>query len=102
MSLIVKIGKKGKQLVKKLLPEEKPHLSYTRRIERVKTGKRICAMTFDDGPMDMPGSPDRFEGRPLTDVLLDILAELIPITSPFILTRAPPLLPGLMAASVWM
>ena len=75
MSLIVKIGKKGKKLVKKLLPEEKPHLSYTRRIERVKTGKRICAMTFDDGPMDMPVSPDRFEGRSLTDVLLDILAE---------------------------
>ena len=29
MSLIVKIGKKGKRLVKKLLPEEKRHLSYT-------------------------------------------------------------------------
>lgn len=75
MSLIVKIGKKGKRLVKKLLPEEKHHLSYTRRIERVKTGKRLCAMTFDDGPMDLPAAPDRFEGRPLTDVLLDTLAE---------------------------
>ena len=75
MSLIVKIGKKGKRLVKKLLPEEKRHLSYTRRIERVKTAKRICAMTFDDGPMDMPVSPDRFDGRALTDVLLDILGE---------------------------
>jgi hypothetical protein len=31
MSLIVKIGKKGKRLVKKLLPEEKRQLSYTRR-----------------------------------------------------------------------
>ena len=75
MSLIVKIGKQGKRMVKKLLPEEKHHLSYTRRIERVKTAKRICAMTFDDGPMDMPASPDRFQGRALTDVLLDILAE---------------------------
>ena len=75
MSLIVKIGKQGKRMVKKLLPEEKHHLSYTRRIERVKTDKRICAMTFDDGPMDMPASPDRFGGRALTDVLLDILAE---------------------------
>lgn len=75
MSLIVKLGKKGKKLVKKLLPEEKHHLSYTRRIERVKTEKRVCAMTFDDGPMDLPASPDRFGGRSLTDVLLDTLAE---------------------------
>ncbi len=75
MSLIVKIGKQGKKLIKKVLPEEKHHLSYTRRIERVKTDKRVCAMTFDDGPMDMPVSPDRFGGRALTDVLLDVLAE---------------------------
>lgn len=75
MSLIVKIGKKGKRLVKKLLPEEKRHLSYTRRIERVKTARRVCAMTFDDGPMDLPAAPDRFDGRSLTDVLLDTLAE---------------------------
>ena len=32
MSLIVKIGKKGKRLVKQLLPEEKRYLIYTRRI----------------------------------------------------------------------
>ena len=75
MSLIVKIGKKGKRLVKQLLPEEKRYLSYTRRIERVKTDRRICAMTFDDGPMDLPAAPDRFGGRSLTDVLLDTLAE---------------------------
>lgn len=76
MSLIVKIGKKGKRIVKKIItPAEKHSLSYTRRIERIKTGRRICAMTFDDGPMDMPSSPDRFDGRALTDVLLDTLAE---------------------------
>ena len=75
MSLMVKVGKKGKQLVKKLLPEEKRRLSYTRRIERVKTARRICAMTFDDGPMDLPAAPDRFGGRSLTDVLLDTLAQ---------------------------
>ena len=75
MSLIVKIGKKGKRLVKRLLPEEKHHLGYTRRIERIETHRRICAMTFDDGPMDMPASPDRFGGHSLTDVLLDTLAE---------------------------
>ena len=75
MSLIVKVGKKGKRLVKKLLPEEKRYLSYTRRVERVKTGRRVCAMTFDDGPMDLPAAPDRFEGRALTDVLLDTLGS---------------------------
>ena len=76
MSLIVKIGKQGKRVVKKLItPAEKHYLGYTRRIERVKTDKRICAMTFDDGPMDMPASPDRFGGRAMTDVLLDTLAE---------------------------
>lgn len=76
MSMIVKIGKKGKALAKKILqPAEVHHLSYTRRIERIRTDRRICAMTFDDGPMDMPASPDRFEGRSLTDVLLDTLRE---------------------------
>ena len=76
MSLIVKIGKKGKKIVKKVLqPAEKHNVSYTRRIERIKTDRRICAMTFDDGPMDLPSSPDRFGGKSLTDVLLDTLAE---------------------------
>jgi len=76
MSLIVKAGKAGKRLVKKVLaPTEKHSISYTRRIEQVKTTRRICAMTFDDGPMDMPASPDLFNGRSLTDVLLDTLAE---------------------------
>ena len=76
MSLIVKVGKKGKQFLKKyILPPAKHSISYTRRLERVQTGRRICAMTFDDGPMNMPVSPDRFEGRCLTDVLLDTLAQ---------------------------
>ena len=77
MSLIVKVGKAGKRFLKKyVLPPEKHHLSYARRLERIKTTRRICAMTFDDGPMDMPCSPDRFGGRSLTDVLLDTLGEL--------------------------
>ena len=76
MSMIVKIGKKGKRVLKKIVaPAEKHSLSYTRRIERVATRRRICAMTFDDGPMDLPAAPDRFGGRSLTDVLLDTLAE---------------------------
>lgn len=76
MSLIVKVGKKGKRILKKILqPAEKHSVSYTRRIEQVKTSRRICAMTFDDGPMDMPSVPDRFDGKSLTDILLDTLAE---------------------------
>lgn len=75
MSLIVKAGKTGKKVLKKFMPEEKHHVSYTRRIERVKTGERVVAMTFDDGPMDLPSSPDKFGGKSLTDLLLDTLKE---------------------------
>ena len=31
-----------------------------------------------------------------------MMAELMPISSPFMLTSAPPELPGLIDASVWM
>lgn len=76
MSTFVRIGKKVKKIAKSfLLPEPKCHIGYCRRIERVKTNQRICAMTFDDGPMNLPANPDLFEGRAMTDVLLDILDE---------------------------
>jgi len=76
MSLIVKIGKRGKKLLKGIIdPPTKHYIGYSRRLERVKTDKRICAMTFDDGPMDIPCSPDLFDGKSLTDVLLDTLNE---------------------------
>ena len=75
MSLVVKIGKAGKAVLRRALPQPEPHLCYTRRIERICTKKRICAMTFDDGPMNLPASPDRFSGRALTEVLLDTLAQ---------------------------
>ncbi len=76
MSMLVKLGKRGKRLVRKLLtPAEKHYVGYTRRIERVAAGRRVCAMTFDDGPMDLPASPDLFGGRAMTDVLLDTLSE---------------------------
>jgi len=42
---------------------------------RLKTGERVVAMTFDDGPMDLPSSPDKFAGKSLTDILLDTLKE---------------------------
>ena len=76
MSAIVRIGKAGKAFLKKnILPAPQVHISYTRRIERVAADRRICAMTFDDGPMDLPASPDLWDGRSLTDVLLDTLSE---------------------------
>lgn len=74
-SMLVRLGKKGKRVLKKILPEQKHSLSYTRRIERIKTDERIVAMTFDDGPMNLPASPDRSDGRTLTDILLDSLEE---------------------------
>src|SRR4051794_34207195 len=36
------------------------------------------------------------------DESAEAMATLTPMTWPFVLTRAPPELPGLMAASVWM
>ena len=76
MSLFVKTGKAVKRFLKAhVLPPEVTYLGYCRRIERVQTSRRICAMTFDDGPMDLPPAPDQFHGRALTDVLLDTLGE---------------------------
>ena len=76
MSTFVRIGKKVKKFAKSvLLPAPKVSVGYCRRIERVKTAERVCAMTFDDGPMDLPASPDLYGGRAMTDVLLDILDE---------------------------
>lgn len=75
MTEIIKYGKKIKRAVKGIIvPQMKPYVWYSRRIERIKTNRRICAMTFDDGPMQLPCEPDLFGGRALTDVILDELA----------------------------
>ena len=51
MSWIVKLGKKGKKIVKKIItPAEKHYVGYTRRIERVKTGERNDVRRRPDGP----------------------------------------------------
>ena len=73
MTQLIALAKKVKRRLGKLA-KPKPFVSLTRRIERVATTERICAMTFDDGPYDLPCSPDRFGGKSLTDVLLDTLA----------------------------
>ena len=49
------------------------YLSPVRRIERVATHQRVCAMTFDDGPCRLPAQPDAFDGKPLTVVLAETL-----------------------------
>ena len=76
MSFVVRAGKAAKKFLKDyILISPPPKIRYTRRIERIKTARRICAMTFDDGPMNLPAAPDRFAGKALTDVILDTLAD---------------------------
>jgi len=52
-------------------------MSPVRRIERVAPieGLRVCAMTFDDGPFNLPPSPDAAGGRALTEFLCGTLGE---------------------------
>ncbi len=77
MSILTKaIGtaKKVKHALKDEIDRRTPvYLSPVRRIERVRTSERVCAMTFDDGPMNLPCSPDNHGGKPLTLVLLETL-----------------------------
>lgn len=65
----------GQEVRERFLSAKKPYVSYTRRITRVKTSQRMVTIAFDDGPTDLPASPDKFSGRSLTDILLDILGE---------------------------
>ncbi len=51
-----------------------PFVSYSRRINRLSTTQRICAMTFDDGPMRLPPNPSSTD-KPLTEVLLETLEK---------------------------
>ena len=77
MSVLTKcIGaaKKLKHRFQDEIRERTPvYISPVRRIEKVATGKRLCAMTFDDGPCALPANPDGFGGKPLTLVLAETL-----------------------------
>ena len=77
MSLLTKgigLAKKAKHQFQDQLRERTPvYLSPVRRIERVATEERVCAMTFDDGPCRLPASPDHFRGKALTLVLAETL-----------------------------
>ena len=67
-------AKKVKHALKDEIDRRTPvYLSTVRRFERVKTNRRVCAMTFDDGPMNLPPVPDNHGGKPLTLVLLETL-----------------------------
>ena len=39
---------------------------------------------------------------PIYDPVWDCIAVFIPISSPFVFTKAPPEFPGFIAASVWI
>lgn len=55
-------------------PRKAPvYLSPVRRIQRVATTERICAMAFFGGPSRLPANPDRFRGKGLTLVLAELL-----------------------------
>jgi len=77
MSLLTKgigFAKKVKHHFQDQIRERTPvYLSPVRRIERVATTEKICAMTFDDGPCRLPANPDNFGGKPLTLVLAETL-----------------------------
>jgi peptidoglycan/xylan/chitin deacetylase (PgdA/CDA1 family) len=67
------LAKKAKRrFAKTLKKHEKTYLSPVRRIDRVAVKERVCAMTFDDGPCRLPGSPSE-DGKPLTLSLLETL-----------------------------
>lgn len=78
MSIVTKsigIAKKVKHRLSDSSNSDKSALlSPVRRIEKVKTDQRVCAMTFDDGPCRLPASPGG-GNVPLTISLLESLEK---------------------------
>ncbi len=76
---LIKIGKKVKRRFKVLFQgNDTLYLSPVRRIERVATQERICAMTFDDGPcaaLPQPDTANKPQGKSLTASLLNTLQQ---------------------------
>jgi hypothetical protein len=72
---LIRLAKRIRQKINILAGfEHTPYISYSRRINRVKTNERVCAMTFDDGPMNSPASPSNSD-KPLTLILLETLEK---------------------------
>lgn len=79
MSMVTKgigLAKKVKHHFQDEIQARRPvYLSPVRRVERVATEERVCAMTFDDGPCRLPANPDSFGKKPLTLVLAETLEK---------------------------
>ena len=79
MSLVTKcIGaaKKVKHRLDAHIKARTPvYVSPVRRVERVRTGMRVVAMTFDDGPSRMPPNPRGAHEKGLTMELVDTLEK---------------------------
>ena len=76
LTLAISTAKKVKHALKKDIDKKTPvYLSPVRRLEHIRTRERVCAMTFDDGPMNLPSNPDNHGGKPLTLVLAEILEK---------------------------
>ena len=77
MSIVTKgigLAKKVKHRFDAQIKARTPvYVSPVRRIERVKTDKRVVAMTFDDGPSRMPPNPGGKHQKGLTMTLADTL-----------------------------
>lgn len=73
MSLTTKAIGLAKKLKSHLSGPKVVYLSPVRRIERIKTNEKVCAMTFDDGPMAQP--PSSGGDKSLTLTLLEILEK---------------------------
>ena len=69
---LIKLAKKIKNFTTGV--DTTPYISYARRINYVKTSARVCAMTFDDGPMRLP-KHNATDNTPLTLTLLEILEK---------------------------
>lgn len=75
LTQIIKGAKATKRVLKGTIADNKPiYMSSVRRIEQVKTNEKVCAMTFDDGPFNLPPSNTDTE-KPLTLVLLETLEK---------------------------
>ncbi|MBO4264754.1 MAG: polysaccharide deacetylase family protein [Clostridia bacterium] len=75
VSKAIGLAKKVKHSFDVIIKASTPvYLSSVRRIERVATDEKICAMTFDDGPFGLPANPDK-ESKPLTLLLAETLEK---------------------------
>jgi len=73
--LVIRLAKKIKSVLKNEIKALTPvYISPVRRISGVKTSQRICAMTFDDGPVMQAPNPVNYDG-PLTLCLLETLEK---------------------------